>query len=309
LAKSSISDPNDELWVTDRTNAGTYELAVAGANTLFGLSPSDLVTFGNEIMFSGLDTSGIYGLWITDGTVAGTQEITVNGAYTGQYVGLSPQSLTVFKGAVFFSGDDAAGNLGLWTTDGTTAGTHEITGITGGSKGGAWIQPTALTVLNSNLMLFEGLDAASRLGLWVTDGTGAGTHELTGISGANPSGLFYSLDNPGFAVLNGKALFEGDDAAGNHGLWITDGTVAGTHELTGISGASASGIAPSDITIFNGEAVFVGRRERSLQSLGDRRYGCRNARAHGHLQRIYRIVWFQRRICSWEFIASQSHRV
>jgi ELWxxDGT repeat protein len=32
-------------------------------------------------------------------------------------------------------------------------------------------------------------------------------------------------------------LFEAQDASGNDGLWETNGTVAGTRELTGINGA------------------------------------------------------------------------
>ena len=38
--------------------------------------------------------------------------------------------------------------------------------------------------------VFSGLDADGDIGLWVTNGTAAGTHELTGINGANPGGLF-----------------------------------------------------------------------------------------------------------------------
>jgi ELWxxDGT repeat protein len=34
---------------------------------------------------------------------------------------------TVFNGEVLFVGTDANVQIGLWATDGTTAGTHEIT--------------------------------------------------------------------------------------------------------------------------------------------------------------------------------------
>jgi len=36
---------------------------------------------------------------------------------------------------------------------------------------------------------FVGRSTLTNYGLWVTDGTGAGTHELTGIDGANASGV------------------------------------------------------------------------------------------------------------------------
>jgi ELWxxDGT repeat protein len=97
-------------------------------------------------------------------------------------------------------------------------------------------------------VLFEGIGALDTYGLWVTDGTAAGTHEVTGISGANStSGLA-----PGdMTVFNGKVLFSGIDANNDtgldNGLWVTDGTAAGTYELTGISGTYLI-LAPSDLT-------------------------------------------------------------
>src|SRR5437660_12762049 len=47
------------------------------------------------------------------------------------------------------------------------------------------------------------------------------------------------------------ALFNGLDAAGKHGLWESDGTTAGTHEITGIKGANSNGVAPSDLTVLS----------------------------------------------------------
>jgi ELWxxDGT repeat protein len=43
-------------------------------------------------------------------------------------------------------------------------------------------------------------------------------------------------------------LFSALDASGNDGLWVTNGTAAGTHELTGISGANSGGLDPTDLT-------------------------------------------------------------
>jgi len=36
-------------------------------------------------------------------------------------------------------------------------------------------------------------------------------------------------------------LLNGTNSANQHGLWVSDGTAAGTHELTGISGANSGG--------------------------------------------------------------------
>ena len=46
-----------------------------------------------------------------------------------------------------------------------------------------------MTTKSINLMMFAATDAAGDKGLWVTDGTAAGTHELTGISGTYTGGI------------------------------------------------------------------------------------------------------------------------
>jgi ELWxxDGT repeat protein len=193
----------------------------------------------NSLMiFEGTDAAGNNGLWVTDGTAAGTHELTgISGAFAGGLfggrTGFSPD-FTAFKDEFLFSGLDAAGDIGLWVTNGTAAGTHELTGISGASAGGLFSGYFPDFTVFKGEVLFSGIDAAGNYGLWVTDGTAAGTHELTGISGASPVGLFYGL-NADLAVLNNEVLFAGQDAANQVGLWVTDGTAAGTHELN-ISG-------------------------------------------------------------------------
>jgi ELWxxDGT repeat protein len=128
----------------------------------------------------------------------------------------------MLRQAVLFDGDDASGDVDLWETNGTTAGTYELTGISGAYSGGLFIYSPFFTVFNGEV-LFEGADAGGHAELWVTDGTSAGTHEVTGISGAGTGGLFNG-GTPGFAVYNGEVLFDGTDASGNNNLWVTNGT-------------------------------------------------------------------------------------
>ncbi len=159
-----------------------------------------------------------------------------------RYESTLAQSVTVFNGKVWFGGVDAAGYTGLWVTDGTTAGTHEIA-VIGTYFSGLFLSD--LTVFN-NEMLFNGTDAGGKQGLWVTDGTTAGTHEVI-VNGAYSGGRLNPSD---FTVLNKhEVLFNGFDAADTPGLWETDGTAAGTHEITGIGGANLTGLNPTDLTI------------------------------------------------------------
>jgi len=256
------------LWVSDGTAAGTHELTgISGAGSL-GVNPESMTVFNGEVLFEGDNGGDRLGLWATDGTAAGTHELTVSGANSFGLLSGAPPDFTIFNGEVLFSGENNSFHQGLWVTDGTAAGTHELAGISGALSGG--VTPSGMTVFNGEV-LFRGWNASGQAGLWVTDGTAAGTDELTGISGASSHGLFLQdliapfVVDPEFTVFNGKVLFDGVNATGNLGLWVSDGTAAGTHELTGISGAASSGLFTQDGTgshpsfsIFNGEVLFKG---------------------------------------------------
>ena len=265
---------NANLGVTTRTSAGSSELVVAGANPggLFnsnkfssGFTPGFTV-LGKRALFEGDDASGAASLWVTDGSSAGTSEPIVAGSDAGGlFTNVIAPHLTAFAGGALFVGEDASGNISLWITDGTGAGTSELV-AEGSYANGLFYNVAApdFTVLGGKV-LFAGQDASGHPNLWVSDGTAAGTAELV-VAGANPGGLF-SLNffpsgfSPGFTVLGTRALFEGYDASGIDGLWVTDGTAAGFRELN-VAGSLADGLfvdvnAP-DLTVFAGKALFVG---------------------------------------------------
>src|SRR5580704_12186518 len=137
-----------------------------------------------------------------------------------------------------FDGRDLNGDATLWITDGTAANTSELIG-TGGTA--ANFDPHELAAFNGK-MLFSGVDSAGHIGLWVSDGTAGGTSELNAgiIQPGNPVGL----EPRDFAVFSGGVLFNGVGANEQPTLWITDGTPAGTHEITGIANVSISGLMP-----------------------------------------------------------------
>ena len=116
-----------------------------------------------------------------------------------------------------------------------------------------------LTVFN-NQVLFVGRYGQTNYGLWTTDGTGACTVQLTNISGANAARIFTQATSPDFTVYNGEVLFNGRDNAATplQSLWTTNGTAAGTQEVTGINGAASTGVNPIDMTVFNGSVLFNG---------------------------------------------------
>src|SRR5207248_11353986 len=112
---------------------------------------------------------------------------------------------------------------------------------------------------------FDCHEASGRCKLGVTTGNAAGSRELA-VDGATAGGMFNSNFflsgfSPGFTVLGTRALFEGYDASGVDGLWVTDGTSAGTSELS-VSGGYASGlfveVCAPDLTVIAGTALFAG---------------------------------------------------
>ena len=211
-----------------------------------GIDPTDMVVFNNEVLFNGVDTSGLSGLWVTNGTVDGTHELVAGAGGALDPSGLNPTDLTVFNGQVLFSGLDASGDMGLWVTNGTVAGTQELTGIKGADPSG--LAPSDLTVYNGEV-LFRGLDQSGRPQLWVTNGTAIGTHELTGIVGAATTSV--GFDPSGFTLYNGVVLFNGVDSSGHSELWKTNGTAAGTIEVNPIAGTQSIGLSPVDLTALN----------------------------------------------------------
>src|ERR1700722_266307 len=93
----------------------------------------------------------------------------------------------------FFDGKDAAGHDGLWETNGTTVGTFELTTVAGDGSD--------FTNLGNDVLF-----AGAGYNLWVTNGSGGGTHEVA-VGGAYVNGLHPS----DFTVLNGEVVFSGED--------------------------------------------------------------------------------------------------
>ena len=167
---------------------------------------------------------------MTDGTVAGTKELVVSGG-----VGNSPEDLTAFGNKVIFAG--AGIGTDLLVSNGTSSGSYALTWT------GSY--PRGFTVLG-NKVLFEAEDASNKLGLWVTDGTSAGTSEITSSNFYFP-GVFNEVSFQG-VVINNEVLFSGTDSLGNIALWTTDGTEAGTKEIvypTSVSDLTAAPPPPA----------------------------------------------------------------
>ncbi len=178
--------------------------------------PRYLTEFNNKIYF--VAGNGTHSkLYSSDGTTSGTQLV---GPTTGNGV---VWDLTVYNNNLYFTYDDGVHGLELWKSDGTTAGTAMLKDIYTGNTGGGTPYsslPRYFTVCNG-LLFFQASTAVRAQGLWVTNGTEAGTQML----GNQYSDPFASVGS--FVVLNNKIYFEGNAGSG-YGMWSSDGTTAGT---------------------------------------------------------------------------------
>ncbi len=164
---------------------------------------------------------------------------------------------------MLFNGADADGLSGLWATDGTAGGTHELIAEAPGASSG--LDPTDMTVFG-NEVLFSGVDANGLSGLWVTNGTAGGTHELLAeVPGATAAKDPHGLNPTNLTVFNGNVFFNGLDQFGRGQLWELNGATLATQMLT-VPGA-AGGINPSNFEVYNGQLLFGGFDHAGLLGL------------------------------------------
>ena len=101
-------------------------------------------------------------------------------------------------------------------------------------------------------LFFTGVDASTLTGLWVSDGTSAGTTQVA-VTGAYSGGL----DPTNMVSFDGKLYFSGNTQPySNPVLWVSDGTTAGTTPLA-VPGANAN-FFPTNLTTISGALVFSG---------------------------------------------------
>jgi ELWxxDGT repeat protein len=282
------------LWVTDGTAAGTHLYD----DDLFGRlyaairlgPPTKIVFVGGELLITGTE------LWATDGTVPGTRQLTnlllPNSSSPGQFTAAGDLAIfTAFAGSgqepsLFASGGTTATTVPvpgaplpdgrypltavagkvffvsggqIWRTDGTAAGTLQVTSIAAGSR--------LLLLAPDQAELFflvSSFDGSSvSVSTWTSDGTVAGTVQLgelpaVAVMGTNPNASISGLWGVG-----GERFFQTDDrTSGQSHLWRTDGTAAGTVEL----GNVPITFVPQ-VTQAGGRFFFVGGQNQFISQL------------------------------------------
>jgi ELWxxDGT repeat protein len=241
----------DGFWTTDGTPQGTARLDALG-----GIVTEAAYVAGKLFLVTAL-TSG-ESLWLSDGTVAGTRRLRILSGDPSPHTFLKPGA-----NGVYFLSDE--GKESLWYSDGTTAGTRslpvpalgraeqleEVGGslvyftVEAGSTARFWTLPagavsprplTAATTRAEPLLVKTGelavfLVLSDHRQLWSTDGTAAGTRQVTNLC-AGASRCEGVRGHP--VAWQGAVLMIVDDGRNREELWKTDGTATGTKRLTGL---------------------------------------------------------------------------
>jgi ELWxxDGT repeat protein len=217
---------------------------------------------GGRVLFEawGVDDWG-YALWVTDGTATGTARLTDSTWFPMYFTALG-------NGKLLFNADNRYADTGreLWVTDGTAAGTYmlrDIRPFISDQDNSNSSDPRDITPLGDGRALFTANDGVTGRELWITDGTSAGTHLVKDLFINSYPGTMGSSYPGGITPLgDGRALFAARDNTAP-GLWVTDGTAAGTELLF----VSAPFNWPQSITpLGDGRILFVGAPIRLFRS-------------------------------------------
>lgn len=195
------------LWKTDGTIDGTTHVQNVLVSQPRSSTQTDELPAAGQWVFFVFDGSTV-ALWKTDGTAGGTVPVRSFPEYSySTSFRSAPPRIAYELGAWWF---DTPG--GLWRSDATTAGTHQVTTQGAAHIGSAFSKVYFLSTTG---------------GLWSTDGTTAGTERVTAMKPPFSSPL---------ANLGGKLYFGGDSGKTGMEPWIVEnGTAAGAHLLININ--------------------------------------------------------------------------
>jgi ELWxxDGT repeat protein len=240
LFTASAPEEPRALWQTDGTPQGTSRLTPPGVEATTGIQ--------YENFFSARTADLGDELWITGGTPETTKLWVDLGLKEDS--GSHPSLLGAAGDRLLFQTHAPTVGYGLWTSDGTTAGTYQIptppdlqmdeSGESGATSFG-------------ERMLFVGLtrEPGNPLALWSADGTAAGFLRLT------PPGVAVESAPVILGSSTGtRAVFSATDAEHGTELWVSEGTPASTHLLVDLVPGPAPGASLDRPPLLRGRLLF-----------------------------------------------------
>lgn len=247
LFVNETGSSNREMWVSDGTADGTKMLrdiyeGASGSNIL------NVTKFGaGRYVFSANSQGGGQELWITDGTTEGTAQVRDINPGAG---GSAPTNFFQYGGRLFFNATSNT-QSGLWSSDGTTAGTYRVGGEVSSSAKvgdlGAFFRNTYTNTGNLSTSYYT-------YQLWTGTGDLSNAAVLTDAAGV---GLIVEQYSP-LELHDSRLLFQAHVQGNVTPYWYsTDGTAAGTTRH-GPTSATASTLNVLDDPTELDNSVYVG---------------------------------------------------
>lgn len=211
-----------------------------------GSSATPVVRVGSVVLFTAQGTSGGLEPWRTDGTPAGTTMLRDvrpgdEGSFPRGWLAAGPDAAWFVADVETASGDLA---LGLFRTDGTTAGTRLVREFPRNSE---FREPKPLGA-SATRLFFSAWEPATGEELWVSDGTSNGTVPVADLTPGATSSTFGDA-----TVADGVLHFS---MLGDQGRpWRSDGTTAGTFRQTTFVSNSSAYFAVDGGAVFTGTDV------------------------------------------------------
>lgn len=205
-----------ELWVTDGTDAGTYQLRDTQEGTRSGLGTDAVRVAGDRLFVSGTNWIPSSSIWTTDGTSNGTHRLPgllhSRGSILGSY------SMIASGDRVFFEYYTSALGSELWVAD--EHGAQLVVDLMPGPGSGV-AGSLMIASFGDGRVAYVGTTSGAGAELWVSDGSPTGTSMIADLStGAASSQLQLFNQSDGFVYFTKSRR-----------LWRSDGTASGTHEV------------------------------------------------------------------------------
>lgn len=218
-----------ELWKSDGSEGGTMRVSdiFPGADSS---DPQRLTDLEGVLYFAANDGESGIELWKSGGTEATT--VRVRDIHSGPNSS-GPNRLTAVGSTLFFTANDGATGHELWKSDGTESGTILVKDIRAGNNPGS----SAFLLTNvDGTLFFNGFDGGVHGSeIWKSDGTEVGTMMIKDIRPGYPSSNPLFLTNVNGTLYFSADVFLGISTTADRELWKSDGTEAGTVQLTNLA--------------------------------------------------------------------------
>lgn len=231
-----------QLWRTDGTAAGTFALTAFPLS--FSTAGPSPITLVDGVEYFTIGSGAVLQLWRSDGTVAGTFEV---GA-SGDSPSFEAPKVVQAGANVFYVGVDSSHGLGLFDSIGTQPGQF-VAPITSSDPSAPGFE--FLGAVGSDLLFNVGGV------VWVSDGTGAGTHALS--DGEANAGLRFAS---GPVTVGGQGYLVATDSTNNSQLWRINGASTATAVGSAITGTNLG-----SLKAVGNDLIFTAAGTPSAQTL------------------------------------------